>query len=234
MIEWLFSQHEAQKLIDTMIAKIDSSIKRCNKQTVGKGRIRVGVVCENGAQLSPCFTERMYEHYTVASYSDALIVKRYHWDALRGSWGRDKDFVWQHKTVPIHSREDIREIFYDEMWKGFPTPVNAAIESAFSQDPYHHQFECAEYVFDFEGGTVYDRHRRKRFRLRCNMAVSDSKVISWFLGHHAYITTAKSYKAAGILPYSVHPTTGEALFLLGKITYGFADWCDFGGLRSRL
>ncbi len=262
MIEWLFTRSSAQGQLRSMTASIDTILKtRAKQKGVRKRRkgtksekeeeeeeeeeegeekqedeplrrVRVGVTCRQGAQLSPCFVERLFQHYETSTLWENLVVKRFHWDALSGAWGRNKDFVWQQKTVPAQYLEDMRDVAIDEMWTPFPGSVNSEIESAFSQDPFCHKFQYQDYSFDFEAGLVYNKIRRNSYPFRCNVTLLDSRVNCWHLQHEGYVSCSDSYRAAGVLPYSMHPTSGTAVFLLGKITYECGEWCDFGGLRS--
>ena len=255
MIDWLFSTTGAQRRLRSMITEISSLIKRHVKQsTSDKGpgvarnppptvhTIRVGVVCDNGAQMSPCFVEKLYEHYAYECKStwEGLQVKRYHWDAFKGSWGRNRNFIWQHRALPFRFKKgDFGGISRDNLWVDFAATVGAALEEEFRKNPHSSSFKCCDETFNFENGVMYDRKSESMFRIRCIEAGSDSQspgpeVLCWFLSSHSYLETARTYRSAGILPYSVQPRTGEAIFLIGKITYEFRDWCDFGGLRNRL
>lgn len=233
MVEWVFSQPEARHHLTTMTTTINDAIKRQRKEAVKSeslpARLRVALVCKNGTQLSPCFVEQLYEFYRYEPPCGRVSVKREHWDAFRGDWGRNKDFIWQHTYMPnkfIH----LGEALQDASWVSFPTETNMELEKAFQADPFSSRLQVGDCTVDFEGGTMYNRTKRKEFWIRCTM-VSQSRVLCRFLGHEAYLSTVKSYRAAGILPYSVHPRTGEAVFLVGRMTYGYEDWCDFGGLK---
>lgn len=239
MIHWLFTQLEAQKQLKRMITAINKLLKRSSshgkKSKESVIRIRVGIVCPNGALLSPCFVEKLYEYYDFYnSVWEGLEVRRYHWDAFSGSWGKNKDFVWQFVCAPMSRKKTImNHLFNDEWWVNFSSSTSRALDEAFLRDPYCTDFENEDGVFDFESGTMYHKRVKASYHIRCSVATSSStKVISWFLSHNACITAVSHYKAAGILPYSVHPLTGEAVFLLGNITYATMDWCDFGGLKS--
>jgi len=46
----------------------------------------------------------------------------------------------------------------------------------------------------------------------------------------------EQYKAAGVLPFTIHPTTKKLMFLMGKEVRGkdrIASWSEFGGKRDR-
>ncbi len=237
-MEWLFSHPSAQGQLRSITSRIDAALEKETGRLEG-GRedeeppksVRVGVTCRNGTQLSPCFVEKLLQNYESSTRWASVVVRRFHWDAFTGVWGQNKDFVWQRKTVPIRHLEDVRQVAFDDFWVVFPSSVNAAIESAFSRDPFCCNFRHENYSFDFDSGTVHDKLHRNSYQLRCNVSLSDSRVNCWYLGHVGYKACSDSYKAAGILPYSVHPLSGEAIFLLGKITYSWG-WCDFGGLKS--
>ena len=259
MIDWLFSTPGALRRLRSMITQINSPIEGALKQSTctsseGPGMptaspaqavrriVRVGVVCDTGAQMSPCFVEKLYEHYTSASKSpprNGLEVRKYHWDAFRGSWGRNRNFVWQHRVLPIrHKKGDVGGISRDRLWFDFPAAVGAVLEEEFQKNPHSRDFKCGDETFSFETGLMYDRNSGNTFRIRCvtssTSQIPGPTVNCWFLSGHSYLETAKTYRSAGILPYSVHPRTGEAVFLVGKITYGSRDWCDFGGLKNVL
>ena len=200
MIAWLFTHSIARGHLSSMITDIDAAIKkraitrqhkhRVKSKTRGqhdkeeeKGddihvwRVQVGVTCSHGTQLSPCFVEKLFEHYDTCTRWDNLVVKCYHWDALRGVWGQNKNFVWQQKTMPVRLKEDPQEVAFDDMWTAFPRSINSALESAFMQNPYCHQFQYKDYSFNFEAGTVFNQTRKNLYPFRCNEAVSDSQVV---------------------------------------------------------
>ena len=257
MIDWLFSVPGARRRLRSMITQIDSLIEGDAKQStsgeVPQGtdasanpaqpvrRIRVGVVCDTGAQLSPCFVEKLYQHYTPkrSSSRKGLEVGKYHWDAFRGSWGRNRNFVWQHRALPVrYKKGDAGGISRDHLWLNFPATVGAVLEEEFQKNPHCRDFEYGDEIFSFETGLMYDKNSENRFRIRCVASsqppAGGPTVNCRFLSSHSYLEAARTYRSAGILPYSVHPRTGEAVFLIGKITYGSRDWCDFGGLKNTL
>ena len=233
MVDWIFSKPEARHQLVAMKTSINDVFRRKRKEATKyeslPARLRVAVVCKNGAQLSPCFVEQLYKEYLYEPPCGRVSVTREHWDAFRGDWGRNKDFMWQH-TRMAHKFIHLGEALQDGLWVSFPTETNMELEKAFQADPFSSHLQVDDCTVDFEGGIMYNRAKRKEFWIRCTM-VSQSRVISRLLGHEAYSSTAKSYRAAGILPYSVHPGTGEAVFLIGRMTYGYEDWCDFGGLK---
>ena len=196
--------------------------------------IRIGVVCQNGAQLAPCFVEELFSHF---SYGPVVVkglhVTRHHWDALRGVWVGNKDFLWQTSRYYVLKNRavDLEKILESSEWVSFSAASNAETESKFADDPYCNEVKVAGTMLDFEASLAYDRQRGRHHFLRCTHLVR-SRVNAWLVSSQGYKAVSRSYRAAGILPYSVHPVTGEAVFLLGKLTYGWRSWCDFGGLKS--
>ena len=240
MILWLFSFPESKKLLEKMTAEITAVIKKHHKPknksntATQSSIIRVGVVCGDGAQLGPCFVEELYTHFSYGPVvADGLRVGRYHWDALKVVWGRSKDVVWQVSCIPAQRKmgsylDDLSE---SNMWVSFSTSANIETEERFCQDPYSNEVNISDMVLDFESGLAYDKKRQRQYYIRCTH-VTQSKVNCWFLSGDGYMAVSRPYRAAGIQPYSVHPVTGEAVFLLGHITYGWQSWCDFGGLKA--
>ena len=240
MIDWVFSFSESKRFFEKMRSDITSGLRKSNsKPNAGKSNakstiFRVGVVCESGTKLSPCFVERLYDHFKYGPVVvEGLAVTRHHWDALKGAWGRNKDVVWQVSCAPVHEKvaSHFDDMFSSRMWLNFDATANASTEEQFRKDPFNSNIEFTDMVLDFESGTAYRKEQKKTYYIRCSH-ITRSKTNCWFLTHDGYIIARSSYRAAGILPYSVHPVTGEPVFLLGKITYGNFDWCDFGGFKT--
>ena len=239
MIEWVMSFTESQKLFDKMVNEITTFVQKHKSFGEAKSThtvLSVGVMCSNGAQLSPCFIEQLYEHF---SYDSVLLrglkVSRNHLDALKGVWGDSKDVVWQVSSFPVYEKRkiDLEEVFMFGSWFSLNTSDISTCEKQFCKDPFTSDIPIIhmDLVVDFESGTAYSSRRRKNYYIRCSR-LPESKTKCWSLSDIGYKSASRSFLAAGIQPYSVHPVTGEAIFLLGKITYGTEDWCDFGGLKS--
>ena len=243
MIEWVLSFPESKRLLKMMVGEITSAVKKCNssgsKSNAGKSKprsrtLRVGIVCCNGTQLSPSFVEKLYEHFSCGpAIVEGLKVTRHHWDALKGAWGRCKDIVWQVSCIPVRAKltSHFDDVFNSRMWINFDPVANSTSEQQFRKDPFNSNVDFTDMVLNFESGTAYSSERKKTYFIRCSL-VPQSKANYWFLTNDGYKSAHCSFQAAGIQPYSVHPVTGEAVFLLGRITYGTCDWCDFGGLKS--
>lgn len=233
---------ESKRLFQKMVDETTAAVRRCasfgSRLNASKSKMkstitRVGVVCKNGAQLGPSFVEKLYEHFSCGSIVvEGLRVSRHHCDALKGDWGCSKDILWQVLCVPV-DRVTVHfgQVFDSRMWLNFDPTANNMSEQQFQKDPFNSSVNFTDMVLDFESGTVYNTERRKTYYIRCS-TISRSKANCWFLTSDGYRSAHRSFRAAGIQPYSVHPVTGEAIFLLGRITYGTQDWCDFGGLKS--
>ena len=234
---------ESKRLFQKMVDEISAAVRRStssgsrlneSKSKIKSTIIRVGVVCKNGAQISPSFVEKLYEHFSCGPVViEGLKVRRHHCDALKRDWGHSKDILWQVSCVPVHDRVTVHfgQVFDSKMWLNFDPTANSMSEQQFQKDPFDSSVNITDMVLDFGSGTAYSTKRRKTYYIRCS-TISQSKANCWFLTSDGYKSAHRSFRAAGIQPYSVHPVTGEAVFLLGRITYGTEDWCDFGGLRS--
>ena len=240
MIEWVMSFPESMRLYKRMVDGITMAIrewKDSGSKPSAYSRpsvVRVGIVCSNGSQLSPCFVEKLYDHFVSGPVIvRGLQVSRHHRDALKGAWGHSEDIVWQVSYVSVHHDVLRRfdQLFDPKMWLNFDPTANSESERQFQKDPFNSHVSFTDMVLDFECGTAYNHQQRKTHYIRCTYA-SHSKTNCWFLSSSGYKSACRSFRAAGIQPYSVHPLTGEAVFLLGRITYGTVDWCDFGGMKS--
>lgn len=240
MIEWILSFPESKRLFTTMVDEINSAIKKSSsarsrqKSKPKLPTIRVGIVCNNGTQLSPSFVEKLYEYFSRGPTTvEDLRVTRHHWDALKGEKRRSKNIVWQVSRIPVHHKvtSHFERVFDSRMWLNFDPIANTSTEQQFQKDPFNSNLDFTDMVLDLESGTAYSSERRKTYYIRSSI-VTQSKANCWFLTSNGYKSASRSFLAAGIQPYSVHPVTGEAVFLLGRITYATCDWCDFGGLKS--
>lgn len=230
---------ESRKLLKRMVDEVTAAVRKSCKSGAAKSKsssptVRVDVLCCNGAQLSSCFVEKLYEHFSRDPQVVAgLKVSRHHRDALKGAWSRSKHLVWQVSCVPVHGKvtSHFPEVFQSKMWLNFNPTANTRTEAQFRRDPFTSAVDFTDMLLDLESGTAYRKAERKTYYIRCS-DVSGSKADCWELSSIGYKTTSRSFRAAGIQPYSVHPLTGEAVFLLGRLTYGQLVWCDFGGLKS--
>ena len=242
MIEWVMSFPESKKLIKRIVDEVTVAVRKsCSsdgKSNAAKSApqttVLVVVLCSNGAQLSPCFVEKLYEHFTLEPPLVAgLTVSRHHRDALKGAWGKSKHLVWQVSCVPVHCKiaSHFSEVFQSKMWLNFDPTANSRTGDQFKKDPFASGLDFTDMILDLEGGTAYRKSEKKTYYIRCS-DISQSKANCWELTSIGYKSVSRTFKAAGIQPYSVHPVTGEAVFLLGRLTYGQLIWCDFGGLKS--
>ena len=226
-----------------MVKEVTATIKRRvtstshsdkPKSKPNSSTIRIGVVCQDGVQLSPCFVERLYDHLCSSDVVlEGLRIRRQHLDAMKGAWRHSKDVIWQISCIPVHVKTSFHFdcVLRGNNWTSFDAATNAMTEEHFQKNPFNTKIDFADMVLDFESGTAYSKQRRRKYYIRCT-DTNQSGLHCWFLTHRGYKTAIHTYKAAGIQPYSVHPATGEAVFLLGQIAYGSCDWCDFGGLRG--
>ena len=240
MIEWVLSFPESKKLLKRMADETTTAVRRSSRESGTKPKsgpktVRVVVLCSDGAQLSPCFVERLYEHFSSGAppIVAGLRVSRYHRDALRGAWGHSKNLVWQVSCIPTHAKvaSNFAQIFQSRMWLNFDSTASSRTEKLFRKDPFTSNVDFTDMILDFASGTAYRKSERKTYYIRC-FDVSQVSVDCWILTDVGYKSSTKSFRAAGVQPYSVHPVTGEAVFLLGRLTYGPFIWCDFGGFTS--
>ena len=230
MIEWMFTQTDASAQLKIMISETVRLVKEAQRS--GEGRVRIGVVCSDGALLGPCFVEKLYEHFSWENAYEGLKVTRYHWDAFSAAWGWGPGTVWQQKYVskPKNVSDELDDM--ERLWVNFQPEQSDRIERAFAEDPYA-AMALGDDVIDFESGVVFKKRTKRTHRIRC-VKLDNSRVICYPLTNKAYKRMVGSYSAAGILPYAPHPHTGEPLFLLGHLNYGYNDWSDFGGLKGML
>ena len=228
---------ESKKLLKRIVDDVTGTLRKPRSDCAAKSKsatVRVVVLCSNGAQLSPCFVEKLYEHFiSEPPVVPGLSVSRRHRDALRGAWGSSRHSLWQVSCVPVHGKvaSHFTEVFQSKMWLNFDPTANTKTEAQFRKDPFTSSVDFTDMVLDLESGTAYRKAEKKTYYIRCS-DVSQPKANVWELSSIGYKSVARSFRAAGIQPYSVHPVTGEAVFLLGRLTYDQLVWCDFGGLKS--
>ena len=256
MIEWLYSHYEAEYLFDLMITEINKAILLKTSKSIASDTstpqnekrqektpstsLLVAVACPNGAQHSVCFVEKLYEKYSYESHLELeaadikLKVKREHRVATKGEWLDVKDVVWQHSMFSVKHmlNHNCKYTAVNRAWSNFPLESCMIIEEGYLRDPLGTNLDIGNHIIDFERGVVLNKRSQEEFRIRSAIPMLDEKVQSAWLEDSEYRALYKSYTSAGILFYSVHLRTGEAVFLLGHMTYGSMSWCDFGGLRS--
>ena len=247
MIEWVFSQREALKELYNIITSVNEKIQPKNKRVnptnfiPASKTLIVGITCVNGYELSPCFVELLYNHYITNPPIDLLIVKRNHLNALNLSHLKPEKLVWQQlPTGSLYSRkknfdnsQQINLLTSSRDWSDIPFDLNTKLETAFTKDPFGNNVQIGDVIIDFEGGYIHTKTTGQRSFLRCTLLPVQAEVKVRSISHTSYKLFIKSYEAAGILPYSFHPVSREPIFLVGRITYGGATWCDFGGLKTR-
>ena len=201
----------------------------------------VGVACGDGLVLSPCFVEKLYDHYQTSPPVDQLVVKRLHMqtDAVKVPRERLK---WQQlscgssrsrKKTEFDNIQQLKVLTTSRDWLDLPVDLSDSIEDAYSKDPLSNSTKIGGVVIDFESGHTTTLQTQQISYLRCSVVPKSYSVQARAIGHKQYKVFVSCFEAAGILPYSVHPVTGEAVFLIGRITYGSWTWCDFGGLKMR-
>lgn len=247
MIEKLFSIPKAQGDLHRMMESINKELRQCapNNEVESCAEMMrpvvcVGITCQEGTRVSPCYVEKLYEEYKHGSLVSDLTVTREHCHPIHkaNEPSKDTDFIWQLTALPINYLHGLHDLTNQRMWTSFPFHLLKAIEAEFRRDPFNNKLELShsgsrgKYVLNFETGEVYSAHEKKTYRLRCTTSTVTSSITCNLLSGHTYKGLAKHYGAAGILFYSVQPITGEPVFLLGHMTYGCESWCDFGGLKK--
>ncbi len=244
MIEWLFSHRAAGALLKEMTSQINKALRiKAASSSSENGHpapstiLHVAIGCQNGAQHSVCFVEKLYEQYSFESplvLADAvkIKVKKQHCEATKGEWLNSKDAVWwQHSQMSTKSLPTLKDLVLNRSWSSFPTESSSQIEAAFRQDPYATKVDVGKHLVDFERGIVFNKRSRNEFRIRSAIPRLEDKVrSSWVVQQEG--GKKQFFCGAGILFYSVHPQTGEAVFLLGHMTYSAMAWCDFGGMKD--
>ena len=252
MVEWLCSHYEAKSLLESMVAEINKAIKKQRATVTASSaspssehqtsvppttRLLVAVACQNGAQHSVCFVEKLYEKYSFESplelEGDVRVeVKRQHHEATKGEWLNTKDTIWQHSKFPVKHLLSHRDLVMNRVWSNFPLESTQLVEAGFRQDPLAKSLVIEKHIIDFERGVLLNKKSQEEFRIRSTIPRLEGRVESSWFKDNEYRAFHKSYSSAGILFYSVHPWTGEAVFLLGHMTYSTLSWCDFGGIRN--
>ena len=252
MIEWLFSHREAMKELYIIITALNRAIEdltvpptRPSSPFKARGdlqKIIIGLSCEDGCELSPCFVEKLYDHYKTNPPSDQLIlVKRQHTQPENKRIPKER-LKWQHypgstllfrQRTESDSLKQVKSLTTSREWFDLPQELSDAIEEAYNKDPLANEVKITGVVLDMESGHMTATQTKQTTYIRCTMVPKDYTIKVKAINHRVYKLVIRSYEAAGILPYSVHPITGEAVFLLGRLTYGGGTWCDFGGLKTK-
>lgn len=258
MIEWLFAQREALKELSVIVKSLDQELDKLSlslrdhahnkdhtlhsKVTGILKKVIIGISCDDEYELSPCFVEKLYDHYkSTPPIDNLLFVKRQHtrpesiliqkerlkWQQFPGSSSSLK-----RKTESDRVKQ-IKHVTTSKEWLDIPQELSASIENAFDKDPLQCNVKIENIVVDFESGILTSILTKQVTLLRCTLTPRDYTINVRAINHRIYKGFVRSYEAAGILPYSVHPVTGEAVFLLGRLTYDRSTWCDFGGMKSR-
>ena len=242
MVEWMFFNLQAVKQLRDMVKQINKSLTQAegkvehSKQSAATS-LNIAVTCSSGCVLSPCFVEKLYEHYTSSPPIDHLTVTRDHpilHYQLKGSVPLPP--IWQyrqlcHKQAHFSDAHQLKEVV-SSSWVDFPADMNYLLEAAFKREPLSNSTRAGELVINFHGGIAYSKSTGQRSLIRCTGRTTMFTVIAQHIEHEQYKPFTRRFQAAGILPYSVHPVSGEPIFLLGKITYSSCAWCDFGGIKS--
>ncbi len=192
-------------------------------------KILVIISCPDGQQYSPCFVEKLRE---ICEKDKRLHIITEHRDLLLNM---KKKFVWYHTKIPRLYVQHVEMLTNKKFWVPFDENMNSHLEQTFQEDPNCSIIHNDKDVVDFASGTLYNKQKRKTFCIRSTFLLVEERrnvVNCRFVGDEEYKATVRRYDAAGILFYSVHPATGEAVFLLGQLTYSSLTWCDFGGLKS--
>ena len=177
--------------------------------------------------------EKLYEQYSFESPLELdgikIEVKRRHYEATEGEWLNTKDAVWQHSQMSCKSVLSHKDLILNQSWCNFPPDSTSQTEAAFHQDPYATKVDIGKHIIDFERGIAFNKRSRDEYRIRSAIPSLEGKVRSSWVQDRG---KKQFYCGAGILFYSVHPRTGEAVFLLGHMTYSAMAWCDFGGMKD--
>ena len=225
------------KQINKILAQAEKKVEHNGDSTAAS--LHVAVTCSTGCKLSPCFVEKLYEHYTSSPPTDHMTVTRDHpilLHHLKGSAPLPP--VWQYCPFRHHQAHfsNVRQlkqlVCSSTLWVDFPDDTNFLLEASFKRDPLSSSARAGDLLVSFHGGTVHSKTKGQQSLIRCTARESKFTVVTRHLQHEQYKPFVKSFIAAGILPYSVHPVSGEAIFLMGKITYSTCTWCDFGGIKS--
>ena len=145
MIEWLFSHRSAGTLLKEMTSQINKSLtvkvttssSSKSEHSAPSSTLRVAIGCQNGAQHSVCFVEKLYEQYLFGQSPLELVdsvkveVKRRHCEATKGEWLNTRDAVWQHSQMSSKNLLTHKDLILNRSWSNFPTESTSQIEAAF-------------------------------------------------------------------------------------------------------
>ena len=251
MIQWLCSNRLAESIFKEMIAQINKTLKEkiafssskeeataasdMTPSAAASTTLLVAVACQNGAQHSVCLVERLYEKYSFESVLEfegggvKVAVKRKHCEATKGEWLDTKEPVWQHSQLVAKHLTNQKDLLLNRSWSSFQDDVACQIEAAFRTDPFSTKVDVGKHIVDFDRGIVYNKRSRQEYKVRSAIPRLEGKVKSTWLQEKG---KKEFFCGAGILFYSVHPRTGEPVFLLGHMTYSCMSWCDFGGMKD--
>ncbi len=242
MIDWLFSHRECSKELYTLVQSINQKIESRSSKKDTLMMITISISCQDGFELSPCYVEKLYDHYkTNPPIDNLLLVKRVHmmpentripitrlkWQQYSGSTS-----LYRRRTED-DSIKQIKSVTTSKEWCDIPQELSTSIEEAYNKNPLSNNVKVNSAVIDFESGQMTLLLTKQTILIRCSITPKDYTVKVRAINHQVYKLFIRSFEAAGILPYSVHPVTGEAIFLVGRLTYGGGTWCDFGGLKTR-
>lgn len=242
LIEWIFCQRESMKALHDIITSIESKISsnssRRNSKTLQS--LVVGISCPNGICLSPSFVEKLYDHYYYSPPFDELKVTRTHtafplpvtvgcqWQQLPSV-----SKFSRHKKS-FENIQQLRIITTCRDWSPLPGPLSAKMEESFRKDPLNTRLIIGDVHVDFVEGSLFNKSTGQKSFIRCFTELPQAYVtVRELHDTTSYQSSIRGFEAAGILPYSIHPLTGEAIFLVGQLTYDGGTWCDFGGLKSK-
>jgi 8-oxo-dGTP pyrophosphatase MutT (NUDIX family) len=238
MIEWVFCHVESMKKLHSIITTISNEIssKKPKGSSTRSITLIVGLSSGTGSCLSSCFVEKLYDYFDTFPPSDGFRVKRNHLhNDTPPSAVQWEQLPYQHSlNYHRHVKDSIKikSLTTSKDWSPLPLILNDSLEVAYREYPLSTNVVIDDNNVDFVSGTFYNKKTGQKSFIRCTVQPEHLIVEVRDLVHETYKPFVKSYEAAGILPYSVHPVTGEAIFLIGKLTYDGGTWCDFGGLVS--
>lgn len=240
MIDWVYSHREAMKELHTILTGINDKLSQCKKSKGKSTRSKtviVGLSCSTC--LSICFVEKLYDYFSAFPPSDNFKVTRNHLNEPHKS---TDEINWEHlpyikkyyrQASELDNRKYVNSLTTSKDWQRLPPVLSVSLEETFLKNPLSANSKIGEVQVDFVSGTLYNKTTGQKSYIRCSTQVKGMSISVRELKHETYKQYVSNYEAAGILPYSVHPLTGEAIFLVGKLTYDGGSWCDFGGLKSR-
>ena len=246
MMEWMIHHKEVVTVVHSIMMEIDSAIVDLERRLEsrrwkrsGEG-VTVAVTCSTGRSLSPCIVECLHDHYSKAPPIDNLVVTAEHLVALCVPSDSRHRLIWQQFPMlsgfnPLRVHRGVFHILQcvrSPDWVNLPVETSMLVEEAFQKNPLSSNIRVKDLVVDFRNGTLYSKTTSQQSLLRCSLPSQHCAVTVRFLYDKTYKLFVANFKSAGILPYSFHPVSGEAVFLIGHMTYGSHTWCDFGGLKS--